>query len=123
MFVPSHALAGFESFFQLILGLNGTERHLKSAGQERGTVIVGKRKRLLLTQIKFSVGRIVTYVTARGLAAQPLSHVALSGIGTLRKLCCGLMAAGNQPLIQTQLIANADQRRVKCSAEIHDSLS
>ena len=120
--MPSHALSGFKSFFQLILGLNGSERHLKSAGQKRGTVIVGKRERLLFSQIKFSAGRVVTYVTARGLAAQPFSNVALSGIRTLRKLCCGLASAGCQSLIQTQLIANADQRRVKCSAEIHDPL-
>jgi len=87
MFVPSHALAGFESFFQLILGLNGTERHLKSAGQgTRELLSSASANGLLLTQIKFSVGRIVNLRNRpRAWLHSHFSHVALSGIGTLRK--------------------------------------
>ena len=47
MFVPAHALARLEFLFQFVFGLNGAQRHLKSAGQKCRAIIIGKNEGLL----------------------------------------------------------------------------
>ena len=123
MLVPAHSFAGFEALFQLIFGLNRSQGHLEGSGQKCGTVIISQRESLLFTQIKFSAWRVVAHVPAGRLAAQPFPHVTFCSAGALRQLGRRLAPAGRQAFIQTQLVANRDQRRMKCCAKIDDTLT
>src|SRR5258707_11671075 len=123
MLVPTQSLPGLESLFHLVLRLNRSERRLEGTRQEGGAVVIGQDKRLFLGQIKFATRGVVAHVTAGRLAAEPLAHVALGCVGALRQFRRGLVSAGRQSFVQTELVADANQRGVKGRAKINNSLA
>src|ERR1700693_3801305 len=123
MFVPAHALAGFEAPGDLVFGLYGCQRGLESAGKKRGTVLVGRRKGLLFAEVELPARRIVGDVTSCGLRREPFANVALGSTGFFRQLRGSLWPAGRQRFVQSEPIADADQSSVKRGAEIDNGLS
>ena len=84
--VPAHPLAASECLEDLLfVGEQGGDQ-VVCAQDVEGAVFVGQRQRLLVGQRVAVAGRVVGDVSAGGLVAKPLAHVALGRPRTLGHL-------------------------------------
>src|SRR5262249_15852041 len=121
MFMPTHSLPGLEPLLHLVLRLYRAQRDLKPTRQKRRAVVVRQCERLLLSQRKFAARGVVGDISARGLVAQPLAHIAFRRARSLRELTRRLRSAGRQTLVQSELVADRYQRGVKRRPEVRHS--
>src|SRR5580700_6551087 len=116
--MPTQSLPRLESLGKGFLCLDRSERRLKRSRHERGAVVVRHRERLFLAEVKFLRWGVVRHVPAGGLSAQPFANVAFRRPRAFRQFCSALRTARRKAFVQTKLVADANQRRVKRRAKI-----
>src|SRR5579884_2433496 len=123
MLVPAEALTGLEPFGQLLFRARGSQRHLERARHEAGTCFVRHGESLLIRKVELGIGCVVSHIAPGCLGAEPFANVAFRGAGALGKLGRGLPAAGGKRFVESEFVADANQRGVKRRAEIYEGFA
>ncbi len=121
--VPAEPSTAADHFVQRLLVLVRRGQHLRHPHEERRTLTVGEHGRILVGQGERVAVRVVAEVSADELLRQPLSDVALLGVGALGELRRCRRACSSECTVEAESVTEANHADRERAGEIGHHLS
>ena len=120
MLVPTDAFAGTEALREPLRHSPGEHRRLERADDEGRAVLLREQQRLLGCHRVTARLRVVAHVARGRLRVAPFADVALVSLGACGELGRRERAMGRELAVQTEPVADDDERRHGAAAEVDD---
>src|SRR5271166_371198 len=120
--VPADTFAGPEGIEQLVNIVGNRDRRQEKSRQIDGAVFIGQRESLFRRERILPGGGIVTDITSRCLGIQPFANVAFRRSRLFCYFGGGHRLSAAHRLVQTETIAQRDQRCIDRRSHVTDGL-
>src|SRR5271166_4742560 len=122
MLVPADTLASSEGLRDFRFVEIGCLHDVEGAGEKGRRTLFGERHRLLRRERKGVLLGMKVYVSGRGLAGKPLTHIALVQARLLSELGRRDRRAVGHRLVEAETIAEQNTRTGDCGTKIANEL-